>query len=120
MYSKTAEDIKKFTKKVTEDMQSDLSEWLQENMFKMLGGGFDVDEMARLAGMFGGLRQGGVQLNPYEVLGLDRNCTDDEVKKRYRELMAVVHPDRTQGKTSYFAALVNKAYDQICKIRGIK
>ena len=31
--------------------------------------------------------------DPYKVLGIDRNATDEEVKKAYRELARKYHPD---------------------------
>ena len=32
--------------------------------------------------------------DPYAVLGIDRNASDEEVKNAYRELARKYHPDR--------------------------
>lgn len=56
--------------------------------------------------------------DPYSVLGLDGNASEEEVKKAYRELAKKYHPDNYQdGPLSDYAskkmAEINEAYDQI-------
>ncbi|GFY80915.1 DnaJ heat shock amino-terminal domain protein [Actinidia rufa] len=33
----------------------------------------------------------------YEILGIEKNCTDDDVKKAYRKLSLKVHPDKNKA-----------------------
>ena len=36
-------------------------------------------------------------LNPYEVMQMDIDASDDDIKYRYRKLSAKVHPDKLVG-----------------------
>lgn len=56
--------------------------------------------------------------DPYKVLGISRDATDDEVKKAYRELSRKYHPDANvnnpnKEKAEELFKLVQQAYDQI-------
>lgn len=60
--------------------------------------------------------------NPYEVLGISPNATDDEVKKAYRELSRKYHPDSYVNNPLAELAEekfkeVQQAYEQIMKQR---
>ena len=55
---------------------------------------------------------------PYRILGLEENATNDQVKKRHRELAIKLHPDTSgiQG-TGFLFQLVEAAYQQISRER---
>ncbi|MCR4600321.1 MAG: DnaJ domain-containing protein [Clostridia bacterium] len=57
--------------------------------------------------------------DPYKILGIDRNATDDEVKKAYRNLARKYHPDRNPGNKAAedMFKVVNEAYDHIMNER---
>ena len=74
--------------------------------------GIDLSQVPNMVGKTGGI-------SPYEVLGLDRSASDDQVKKRYRELLHRLHPDTsgTEG-TALFFRMVLAAYGKIREERG--
>ena len=60
--------------------------------------------------------------DPYEVLGVSPNATDDEVKAAYREMARKYHPDNyTNNPLSELAQEkmqeINEAYDTIVRMR---
>ena len=71
-------------------------------------------DISQLPGMIG--QQPG--FDPYQVLGLDKSASDEEVKKRYRELLHRLHPN-TAGieGTSFLLQMVVAAYKLIEKER---
>ena len=59
--------------------------------------------------------------DPYQLLCLEKTATDDKVKKRYRSLMRVLHPDTAGSEgTSRLCQIINEAYQRIKKKRGWK
>ncbi len=67
--------------------------------------------------------------DPYVVLGLDPDASEEEIKATRRRLVAETHPDRmiARGVPADFLVLandrlakINAAYDQIAKERGLK
>ena len=53
--------------------------------------------------------------DPWQVLGVSRNATDDEVKSAYRKLAHQYHPDLNPGDENAAKRMqeINAAYDQI-------
>lgn len=57
-------------------------------------------------------------MDPYKILGVDRNASDDEIKKAYRQMAKKYHPDvnKDPGAEEKFKQIQN-AYDQIMEAR---
>ena len=94
---------------IQEEMQGLVSDQLAA---MMKGMGIDF---ARLQGMMSAK----ADFDPYAVMGLDSSASDDEIKKRYRELLRKLHPDTAGVEgTSFLLQLVLASYEIIKRERG--
>ena len=50
--------------------------------------------------------------NYYDILGVNKNASQDDIKKAYRNLSKKYHPDRNNGDDSKFKE-INEAYDTL-------
>lgn len=62
-------------------------------------------------------------INPYEVLGVKENASEEEIKAAYRELVKKYHPDKYQNNPLADLAEeklreVNEAYEMLMKKKG--
>ena len=56
--------------------------------------------------------------DPYSVLGVSPDSTDDQIKKAYRELAKKYHPDvNSEAGASEKMQEINEAYDRVMKMR---
>jgi DnaJ like chaperone protein len=87
--------------------------------------GLDIRSFERVHAMF----MGPAESDPYEILGVSRSASNEEIKSTYRRLIRENHPDTlvAKGMPQEFIdianermAAINGAYDKIEKQRGIK
>jgi len=76
------------------------------------GMGIDLSRIPNLVGQQGGF-------DAYRILGLEKTAPDEEVKKRYRELLIKLHPDTAGVRgTDFLLQMMIAAYQQIARERG--
>jgi|Deesub1362B_J571_1020462.scaffolds.fasta_scaffold07880_3 hypothetical protein len=107
-------------------MAKGMQEGMREVIEELMKGMLDPAKLAELARAMGidmseltgimGKRPG---FDPYMVLGLDKSASDEEIKKRYNELVHQLHPDKsgTPG-TNFLFQMVVAAYEMIKRERG--
>lgn len=99
----------------------------EKEYLRRVAGIFGFDDMAfrRVEAGF----MGPDESDPYTIIGVGREASDDEIKSAYRKLIRENHPDTltAQGLPEEFVkvandkmAAINAAYDRIEKERGLK
>jgi DnaJ like chaperone protein len=85
--------------------------------------GFDDQKFERVTA----LQLDGEQADPYQILGVSRDASEEEIKKAHRALVVENHPDKliAKGMPEEFVAVanerlakINAAYDRIRKRKG--
>jgi DnaJ like chaperone protein len=51
--------------------------------------------------------------DPYEILGIDRNASQEDIKRAYRQLAGKYHPDKVEHLGEEFKALAEKRFKDI-------
>ena len=108
--------------KILGEMSDNVHRWMDD----LLRDAFNPEAFLRLVASMGmdlsripglvGHRDG---FDPYRVLGLEKTAADEEVKKRYRELLMKLHPDTAGVRgTDFLLQMMIAAYQQIAKERG--
>ena len=94
---------------IQEEMQGYMNDQLAGLMKSM---GIDMSQLQGMASQQ-------TAVDPYRILGLDKSASDDEVKKRYRELLWKLHPDTSGVEgTAFLLQMVLGAYEMIRTERG--
>ena len=101
------------------------------NLFKAQQYSRTTSDWGRDTGRESGRQSGGAYssapTSPYEVLGLPRSATNDEIRARYRQLISKYHPDKFAGLNDpEFTKLaaekfqkIQSAYEELKRVWGI-
>ena len=113
------EDIERINRKMQEllaDLQQLPEKWLEAAQSEMFEGvRFDYKSFT---GGYKSSPGGQNTVDPYQVLGLDKSASDEEVKSRYRERLRQFHPDTAGPGMEYHLQAVMAAYELIKRERG--
>ena len=112
----------RFQKRMLDSVTKEMQLWIDEALKDafdparlttfMKGLGINIPGLGGMAGKQSGL-------DPYQVMGLDSLAPDDQVRKRYRELLKKLHPDTSGVEgTGFLLQTVIAAYETIKRERG--
>jgi len=111
------DEIRKAQQKMTDATAEMMSGWLNQMLERLRNDPVIGELWSAMKTGSQPCRQAAV--DPYRVIGLDKTAADDQIKKRYRELMVKLHPDTAGVKgTEFLFQLVMAAYQQIARERG--
>jgi len=103
------------------EMRSNVHRWMDEllrdafnpeSFLRLIASmGMDLSRIPNMVGQPDGF-------DAYRVLGLEKTATDEEVKKRYRELLIKLHPDTAGVRgTDFLLQMMIAAYEMIKRER---
>lgn len=116
----------RLVQKMLAGMQKGMEEGMHEVLDELMKGTLDPAKLAEMMKMMGldvsqlSSAMGQVPgFDPYRILGLDKSASDEEVKKRYHQLLRKLHPDTAGVEgTSFLLQMVLAAFEMIKKERG--
>ena len=120
--------LNRIVSKMQQGMAEGTQEALKEMTDEMAKGILNPEGIAAFAKAMGidmsqvsGMMSGQAAVDPYFWLGLTGSATDEEVKKRYREMLHALHPDKSGTRaTEQYLDWVKSAYEMIKMERGWK
>jgi len=111
-------DIEGMTREWAQRLEADLRRYLgsEAGLDDVLYGFLELMKGSRENTSSVGTRQ---PVDPYLVLGLSQSAPDEEIKRRYRELVRYLHPDTARAAgTAWLFQVVVAAYEAIRRRRG--
>jgi len=117
-----ARDMQALSEKWTKKFQEGFQGWINA----VLKDAVDPVKLSRFirslgvdVSQLGGMVGQRPELDPYQILGLDRSASDEEVKRRYHILVHKLHPDTAGFEgTGFLLQMVLAAYEMIKRERG--
>ena len=86
-----------------------ISGWVQE--------AWERSQKTTVGQVAAGVERAAGAVDPYAILGLPPSASLEEVKRRYKQLSRIYHPDK-EGGYEEAMKLLNNAYEQIIKGKG--